>query len=331
MLAGFCYNFNVGKVVILFNPSSGRGRSARKQKQIERVFASFGIGYDLKVSSSERNLKELAAQAVREYETIVAVGGDTTFNIVAAKILNSRSPVRPALGMIGTGSANDVCRGLGISRIETLCRAVVNRRVKKMDVGLAEPEGHPPGLYFLGSMSLGLGTAVNRYLAEFSRRHPYLSRCDVLGQGLAGSRGVFRAFSRKQVPVSVSLEDETGKKDVTFSLLVLLNTGYYANGLNLSPGASPFDGLLDAVIIFTESTFQTVRFQRAVRRSTHLSRKEFHRLRLKRFVLESETGTDFQLDGEIYRKVRRCRVSVLAGALDVFIPVEYNENGSGGH
>jgi diacylglycerol kinase (ATP) len=314
----------VEKVAILLNPSSGRGRSKRRRKNIERIFESYGLAFDLFISSSEKHLRELADHSIKQFKTIVAVGGDTTFNIVAGRILKALSPDRPVMGMIGTGSANDICRGLGIERVQTLCQAIKNRQVKKMDVGLVESDELKEALGFLGSMSLGLGTAVNHYLAEFSRNHRFLSGFDAIGQGLAGGLGISRAFSRNQVPMSLKLTDDTGEREVSFSLMVLLNTGYFANGLNLSPAASAFDGMLDGVVVRTESFIQTLRLQRAVRRNAHLGRKELRLNRSGWFILESGSGMDFQLDGEIFRNVRRCRVSVRPAVLDVFVPIGYN-------
>ena len=39
------------------------------------------------------------------------------------------------VGMIGTGSANDITRGLGLETIATACQAIINGDIKKMDVG----------------------------------------------------------------------------------------------------------------------------------------------------------------------------------------------------
>ncbi len=95
----------------MFNPSPGKGRSLKQKEKIQRCLKEKNIDFDLMVTESEDDLRQLAGEKAKEYEKIVGVGGDTTFNIIAGEILKYRGPI-PALGMIGTGSTNDIVRGL---------------------------------------------------------------------------------------------------------------------------------------------------------------------------------------------------------------------------
>lgn len=322
-----------GKTAVLFNPSSGKGRSIKRKTVIETYLEGTGLDYRLWVTESEDHLRRLAAETAGEYAVIVGVGGDTTFNIIAAEILKQNKGINaPVLGMIGTGSANDIVRSLGVEKIAAACRAVTEGKTGTMDVGKLEIDGSSEPRYFLGTLSLGLGTTVNRYVEDFHRRHPLLSKIKPFDQLMAGLLGIRFSFVSGQTPRRVRLEyrdDSTGETvngEIDFSLLVFLNTPYYANGLRLvGEGESVFpvpelsDGLLDACIIHTRSFFHTLRVGLQVSKDTPLTRESVTRVRSAGYRIISETPMDIQVDGEIIEGVTQWTVSVIPNAIRILI------------
>lgn len=318
----FCYNSGVEKVLVLLNPSSGQGRSLGKKKRIEKIFRDRNIPYDLEITTSEKDLRHRAAMAVSRYSSIVGVGGDTTFNIIAQEILDLRNNAKsiPRLGVIGTGSVNDVCRGLGIENPEALGDCLVNESVRKMDAGLVEIRGIEKPTYFLGSLSVGLGTVVNRHVDRFNRRHRRLTRYIPGSQVLVGSLGVFKAFSQNRVPLTLKLSGDDFERDISFSLLVFLNTRFYAIGLELNRETSPFDGLIDCVVVNTGSVRDTWQIKRGLELGRQQNRDDLRILNSSSYDIIADPELDIQIDGEIIEHVGQFRVSVLPGALEVFAP-----------
>jgi diacylglycerol kinase family enzyme len=187
-----------------------------------------------------------------------------------------------------------------------------------MDVGsvnLSDPERR---MYFLGSMSLGLGTTVNQFIEGFSERHRFLSKNLFVLQTIAGGLGVFHSIYKNKVPLYAHLRCNQTQEQRRFSLLVFLNTGYYARGMKLGPDTSAFDGQIDCISLDTASLYRLLRLRRAVKRGNHLRKKEFRMIRSNRFYLDFETRADIQLDGDILRGIPACEVSVLPQALKVF-------------
>lgn len=316
------------KIAVLFNPSSGKGRSLKEKRKIERILEGNAIDYDLFVSDSEEHLKTLAAEVAgqyRKYRVIVGVGGDTTFNIAAAEIL--KHDPAPAMGMIGTGSANDIVRGLGIHKIEDSCKAIKQGNTKKMDVGHLKIK---ESSFFLGTLSAGLGTTVNRYVEQFHQNHGTLSKLPFfnLNQSIAGLCGIYNSFSAKKLPLKgeIHYTDSNGGKKmvkgIEFSLLVFLNTPYYANGLKLtavdtSPAPTLFDGLLDCCIIHTTSFLHTFKIGMKVQKGRHIGSKEVTMLQSPSFKIFLEKPGDIQVDGEIIEGIEEFEVSVIPGKLKV--------------
>jgi diacylglycerol kinase family enzyme len=327
------------RVAVLYNPSSGKGRSLREKKRIEKILTADvnGIEFDWFVSESEGHLKVLAAGTVGQYPVIVGVGGDTTFNIVAREIINCCHHPAPVMGMIGTGSSNDIVRALGIAKIENACKAIIRGQTGKMDVGYLKAkikrngDEYEESLVFLGTLSVGLGTEVNRYVEQFHQRHRTLSRVMPLNitQLAAGLMGISHSFSAKKLPIKMeiqytdSINGDNIRKEIGFSLLVILNTPFYANGFKLGKNGGLFDSLLDCCVIHTHSFMDTLRVGMKVRRDAyaHITDgknqvKFFHSPLFKIF---SKEPVDIQVDGDIIEVVEEVEVTVIPGKLEVFV------------
>lgn len=336
------------KIAVLFNPSSGKGRALKQKETIVHCLKKGGLDLDFIVTESEAHLKQLAASAARstgKYDAIVGVGGDTTFNIIAAEILKyGERPSTPIVGMIGTGSANDITRGLGLQSIETACQAIINGDVKKMDVGCVkifknpqslqplQPQPEPETVFFLGTLSLGLGVTVNRYVENFHQQHKTVSKLKLFDQLLPALYAIYYSFSSKKAPLAVEMEyhdlvsNEKIILPMEFSLLVFLNTPFYANGLKLGEDNGLFDGLLDCFVLRTKSFYETLR------EGLRLSREKGHQgtrtprntkraiIKNSCFKISASGAVDIQVDGEIIQGIREMEVSVVPGGLAVFSP-----------
>ncbi len=321
-----CYNSQMDRVAILLNPSSGRGRSLKKRRKIESSLKKYGIPFDLFISQNEDHLRQLARQAAAQYKRLVAVGGDTTYKIVAQELLAMPLPPsrkRPCLGMLGTGSANDIVRSLGTFDIDDLCRALAEDLTGWMRVGQITIDGDGEPDLFLGGVCLGLGTTVNLYLDSFNRKYPQLARTDLIGQGVAGFMAVRRSFREDAVPITATLSWNGESKPVTFSLLAFLNVPFFASGFLLVPGQSPFLKVLDAVVVDTRSVANTLGVVMAAAMGSHLTRKELEIITSGSFrlVALADQTMDIQVDGDVIREISGFSVTLLPEPLEVFTTV----------
>lgn len=315
------------RVAVLLNPSSRQGRSLAQKESIEETLKALGIVYQLWVSESEAHLRQLAVECGRRFPVVVGVGGDTTFNIIAAQVLDM-CPA-PVLGMIGTGSANDIMRGLGLASISKSCQAIASWSVKKMDVGflkLTLADGNKQRFYFLGTVSAGLGTTVNAHVASKQQQPSWFYRLNPLGRLCAGLAGIRRSFQMPHFPIPARLiyhdipSDRRVERAITFSLLVFLNTPYYADGLKLAPGAvdtALFDGLLDGCVIHSTSFLNTLKVGLSVPRGRHPYQKEVFLCQANAFTVLPELPIDIQIDGEIIPRVQQFEVSLAPGLLKI--------------
>jgi diacylglycerol kinase family enzyme len=173
--------------------------------------------------------------------------------------------------------------------------------------------------FFFGSLSVGLGSTINRFVEDFAQRYPRIGRTRILGQILPGALGAILSFRKNMVPLEAWLTDPTGSKKIRFSLLVFLNTPFYGNGINLLPDASPFDGSLHVGILETKTFRETLRFAYEVFRGRHQSSTRFISGSSRTFRVKPLEPMDLQLDGDIFPQISEFELTVLPGALRVFI------------
>lgn len=304
------------RVAILFNPAAGRGKSRKQRARIEKIFTRHHIPYELILSESESHLRQLTHQHGQAEKILVLVGGDTTFNIVVSELLGveDQSSGLPKIGMIGTGSANDIVRSLALERVDHLCQAIQEDHVKGMDVGVLQA---PDSRYhFLGTLSAGIGTTVNRYIESFYRKHPLITRLNPIRQTSLAIAGVRQAFKYRQVPCKIWCQYGQERREIEFSLLVFLNIPFYANGVQLARHVSPFDGVLNCFPLLTRSVGGTIRYWSMISRGRL---QKSHLINSSQFKIISEIPLDWQADGEVIPNLTEFSLSIHPRAIPVFI------------
>ena len=103
-----------------------------------------------------------------------------------------------------------------------------------------------------------------------------------------------------------------------FSILTFLNTACFADGMKLSPGANPYDGMLDCCIISSTSFSNSVILGLLAYRALHLKSKKTSIIRSNSFKVTSDQQMDFLVDGQIVKGVGEFEVSVIHKALGIF-------------
>lgn len=305
------------KVAILFNPSSGRGLSLRKEDDIKAWLKNNSIPFNWSNSESEIHLKQLAREKAESFQAILVVGGDTSFQMVASEIY--QTSYNPALCMIPTGSANDIAISLGCRSIKTVLGALKKMKTQMMDIGLLEIKGHSENIYFVGSLSLGLGSTINQFVAQYWKRHPVQAKLGPSFQIIAGFLGAIDSFKKNKIPMRIILSGDNFEQNLRFSIIVFSNVPSYAGGLRINPKASPFDGKIDCCVIDSTSLIHSSKLAFSAWRKKHSKKKEIQFFEGKSFTAFSDKPINIQYDGNVVSDVREFRVSVIPSAIKILV------------
>ena len=110
----------VKKVVVVFNPISGRGRSAAAAEAAAAVFSKAGLSVDIRPTAAAGDACRFAAELGPDVDAVACVGGDGTLNEIVRGLVRS-----VPIGLVPVGTANVVARELGIPFAPEIGRAHV--------------------------------------------------------------------------------------------------------------------------------------------------------------------------------------------------------------
>jgi YegS/Rv2252/BmrU family lipid kinase len=304
---------------VLLNPSAGSGKAGRVRERLEAELRRQGIAYTLTITEDEDHLRRLTRSLAAERGTLAGAGGDSTFRIMIQEIMSADA--RPRLGLIGIGSSNDISREFGIETLAKACAALSAGWTRKIDVGYVT-EGPGPEHYFLGQANIGLGAAVNRYVAGLAERGRRLAG----KQALSGFLGILNAYRTAQVPLELSIEGPDGSASGTYVAAVFANTRFWATGRIIAPQARPDDGALDACLISACSIRRLAGINAAAKKGRHVRRREVTMLRSPEFRITSPRAFHIQADGEIVAEdgralsCFRAQIGLRPAALEILVP-----------
>jgi len=304
------------RIAILFNPSAGKGRALKKKSQLEQLLRKWEVPSDLIVTADEEDLRALTRECAGRYRTLAGAGGDSTFHIMIDEIVRLRAKVD--FGLIALGSSNDVAREFDLETLEKACQALKRRRTRLIDLGSVEHEGKILR-YFIGQANIGLGARVNRFVKELAKNKPRLAGL----QTLAGAWGILRAYRRKEVPLSLSVQAGEYKLAGTYVAAVFSNIRFWATGKLLNPYALTDDGRLDGCLIEGCPFLRLAHLARLARNGGHAGAPEVRLLAAPAIEVSSGQGFEVQVDGEIIgggetpRLFRDVRFQVVPQALQL--------------
>ena len=225
---------NLRPAVLIFNPGSGGNASqAHSLKTIVEKLAAHGIRAKVGTDTSGRTARALAKAAAKNDEDLVIVaGGDGSVEAVSSQLIGTKT----ALGIIPSGTANNVARSLGIPvDLDAACALLGAGSTRQIDVGHILGEKRPAAKYFLETAGLGL-TAIAIPAGQAVRK----------GRLFGLPRALRKLFDSKPQAVEIVLDD--GRSISANSQLVTVsNAPLMGRNFLLAPSAK-MDGLLDIAV-----------------------------------------------------------------------------------
>lgn len=299
-------------VVLVLNPSAGRGSAARRIAAAEQMLAARGTPVEIRKSDSSEGTSAVAEAAVLEgAQVIVACGGDGTVNRVATGLLRARTrapDVTASLAVLPMGTGNDFAKMLGTSdSLEVAIDSIVNGPTHVFDSGFVEWDGGE--VRFVNAFGTGIDVEVVRQIRRLS-----------LPPTLTYFVGLARALVRYH-PITLRLKTDGRTIDAAIMMTAVGNGRCVGGSFNICPDAEPDDGLFDVCVIRAVPLLATPSLALRIVRGVHGGHAavEFVRSRDVDIEVSEKSGLFFQVDGELYEPAgaRRVRVRMLPSSLPV--------------
>lgn len=283
--------------VVVVNPASAGGRTARHWPAIRAALERAGVAFDHRLTTGPGDATAIAAEALRRgAERIVAVGGDGTLNeVVNGCFAADGVPLRPSatVALVPSGTGGDFRRTLGIPTAFDACAALLAADHRRpLDVGRIDYDGgESRRRYFVNIADCGIGgevvARVNRSGKQGSGKLTFLYHSLVALLTFPGTR------------LRVKVDDRV--RHGRFGNVVVANGRYFGGSMLVAPQADCGDGLFDVVLFAHRPRVRALTEIRRLYDGSHLGRPGVELLRGERVVitpLDVVRPAQFDVDGE---------------------------------
>ncbi|TDO20071.1 diacylglycerol/lipid kinase family protein [Pedobacter duraquae] len=287
-------------ILFIINPISGGKDKLKIPGLIDTHLdkAKFNANYSF--TEYVGHAAEIAEEAAnKNFDVIVAVGGDGTINEIGTKVMQQDK----ILGIIPFGSGNGLARYLGIPMQAVKAIKVINAmHLTRIDTATFNEKNYfnMAGMgfdahissIFAGNKKRGLSGYVKLGLQEMLNYKPETYRIEVDGQ----------VYSRKAFVVSIA------------------NSSQYGNNAHISPEASVTDGLLDVCVIKSFPLYKMPAL------ALDMFRGNTHRSNLveifqgKKIKISRPQDAAIHIDGEPFFMGREIDIAVVPLSLNIITP-----------
>jgi len=288
--------------LVIVNPAAGRGRARREWPRRADALRAAGVAFDVAQTNAPGEGVGLAERAARDYDAVIAAGGDGTVHEVANGLL--RAGGTAALGILPLGSGDDFVKMLPArDAIERICRP----QPRALDAGCIRSGG---GMrYFANGMDIGFGA----HGAHNVRKVPRVFT------GLAAYLGALLLTLVRYPKLEVRLQLDGGEPFTqTTAMTAVMNGRAFGGSFHVCPDARADDGELDLLIADGVGRLEILGLVPRIMRGTHGGDPRLKLTRARRVLIESATPLLVEADGEIaFEDARRLEIEVLPGSLTV--------------
>ena len=297
------------QVLVLINPKSGSGGPYRYISAIEKVWDTPDHDIAFQFSQSAEDGAGKVRRAIeRGTGTILVVGGDGMVNSIGSELVGT--DVR--LGVVPGGSGNGFARHFQIPlQPEAAAKALLGGRTQRIDVGKANDR------FFFVTCSMAWDGALVEGFEKLGFRGglaPYI---------LAGAQ---QLLEYKAQPFHIEIDGERieFKQPLIFTVA---NLSQFGSDVLVAPDAKADSGNLELVAIEKKDMPAVMsQIHRFIEKTFHQHPLVTNR-RFKSMVVQRESASPIQIDGELMKAETDVRIEVLPSALDVIVPDLGQKNG----
>jgi diacylglycerol kinase (ATP) len=270
-------------VVVIANPSAGRGKAGRLIGTVGRRLHEAGIDHEVRISSSAEDLERRAREAAEEGTKVVAaLGGDGSVGLAANGLLGTGA----ALAILPSGTADDFASSIGIRKLDVAVRAIAGANIVPIDV--VRVTAGATTRHYVALAGCGFDSEVNEAANAM--------RIKLGGTGTYVAALVKTLSRFTPAAFRIELDDEV--VEGPHMLVVVGNSISYGGGMKVTPDASIVDGVLDVCLLRAMSKTAFVRAFPRVFRGTHVSHPAVRMARARRVKVEADRRVMVYADGE---------------------------------
>jgi len=274
------------KWAFIVNPVAGNGASLIVEKELRIQLKKRNIVAEIVKTKRNGHASELAKElAQKNYNYIVAVGGDGTFNEVASELVNFPDCI---LGLIPAGTGNDFAQIIGFSNhfIQKDWDTFFEANIHTIDVGRCN------GNLFFNGMGLGFDAQVasENYIA------PNEVKSGGKGKYIWHILKNLLFFKEQKMLISTK-----GQENEALCFMHTIAIGRrFAGDFFITPDAYADDNLLDICLVKKINLFERLAILLKVPKGTHINNPKVDYYKTEKLTISLKEKVAYHLDGELF-------------------------------
>jgi len=302
------------RILFIVNPISGRGAGERAIPFIQNFIDKNRLTGSIIVTQYPAHAIEIACQKAKDFDILVATGGDGTSNEVINGLMQAKlqGTALPALGVLSVGRGNDFAFGIGVPKgLEKGFSVLLNHQLRSIDIGFIQGGDYPQGRYFGNGVGIGFDAVVG-FVAARSRLTGFLSYI------VAAIKTAFIFFTAPLLELKFDHKTQT----VSALMVSVMNGRRMGGGFMMAPHSLNNDGLFDVCIAQEVPKAQIFALIPHFMRGSQLSQKSVFLEQTKTLQVTAIKGSlPIHADGEtICTEGRTVLIQNLPNALQVVVP-----------
>ncbi|HAX03673.1 MAG: hypothetical protein A2Y45_08865 [Tenericutes bacterium GWC2_34_14] len=269
------------KYLLMYNPVSGRSNFKINLPLIKKIFNQSHHSLTVYESKAAKDLERVAFAEAKHYDVFLVAGGDGTANEVLNGVM--KSPIKPAIGLLPSGTANDTAAILGVNKnIKRSLKIYMNEVPVLIDVNQINDQ------YFFYTAASGLLTRISY---DISRRH--IKKYGYLAYMIAAVKDLSNEY---RYPVRVKYDGKTVSMECAMILGLSSNRVGGMRLVNFSQSRLN-DGLFELRFFKRVKSFWRFRLLSSFIRGGKKLQEDLH-IASNRFEIETSSNVDWNADGE---------------------------------
>lgn len=287
-------------ILFIINPISGGKDKLKIPGLIDTHLdkAKFNANYSF--TEYVGHAAEIAEEAAnKNFDVIVAVGGDGTINEIGTKVMQQDK----ILGIIPFGSGNGLARFLGIPMQAVKAIKVINSmHVSRIDTATFNEKS------YFNMAGMGFDAHISSIFAGNKKR------------GLSGYLKLGMREMLNYKPETYRIEVDGQVYTRTAFVVSIANSSQYGNNAHISPEASVTDGLLDVCVVKSFPLYKMPAL------ALDMFRGNTHRSNLveifqgKKIKISRTQDAAIHIDGEPFFMGREIDITVVPLSLNIITP-----------
>lgn len=292
------------RVKLIYNPTAGRELVERQLPKLLQLLEKADLETSCIATENIWDAAKAAEQAAkREFDIVIAAGGDGTLHEVINGLMSHPNP--PKLGILPAGTTNDFARALKLPRdLMGACKVITAGKTITIDLGKWNNR------YFINVAATG-------QLTEIAYEAP--SKLKTMVGPLAYYAKVIEKLVTLHETFPITLRTAEKEWDEELLLMIIANSVSVAGFEKLAPLASLSDSLFDVILVRKGNIPDLVHIAALAYKGEHIHDERVSYFQTSQMEVQVSDKLKLNLDGEWAGECNGI-FSVVPKCLEIFCP-----------